>query len=71
MRAGFGTRLRPLTLTYPKPLVPFANKAIILHLVENLVKARLSLVSSSRARSKADALLLVQAGVKHIVLAVN
>ncbi|GEM09943.1 mannose-1-phosphate guanylyltransferase [Rhodotorula toruloides] len=35
----FGTRLRPLTLTYPKPLVPFANKAIILHLVENLVKA--------------------------------
>jgi len=36
---GFGTRLRPLTLTYPKPLVPFANKAIILHLVENLVKA--------------------------------
>ncbi|GAA5822480.1 hypothetical protein JCM3770_000663 [Rhodotorula araucariae] len=33
---GFGTRLRPLTLTYPKPLVPFANKAIILHLVENL-----------------------------------
>ncbi|GAA5839230.1 hypothetical protein JCM11251_006013 [Rhodosporidiobolus azoricus] len=36
---GFGTRLRPLTLTYPKPLVPFANKPIILHLVENLVKA--------------------------------
>ncbi|GAA5933956.1 hypothetical protein JCM1841_002544 [Sporobolomyces salmonicolor] len=36
---GFGTRLRPLTLTLPKPLVPFANKAILLHLVENLVKA--------------------------------
>lgn len=35
---GFGTRLRPLTLTLPKPLVPFANKAILLHLVENLVK---------------------------------
>jgi mannose-1-phosphate guanylyltransferase len=34
---GFGTRLRPLTLTAPKPLVPFCNKAILLHQVEALV----------------------------------
>ena len=33
---GFGTRLRPLTLTKPKPLVEFANKAIVLHQVEAL-----------------------------------
>lgn len=33
---GYGTRLRPLTLTMPKPLVPFCNKPIIIHQVEAL-----------------------------------
>jgi len=36
---GFGTRLRPLTLTVPKPIVEFCNKAMILHQIEALVKA--------------------------------
>ncbi|KAI9193331.1 nucleotide-diphospho-sugar transferase [Polychytrium aggregatum] len=36
---GFGTRLRPLTLTLPKPLVEFANRPIVLHQIEALVKA--------------------------------
>ncbi|NXC05250.1 GMPPB guanyltransferase, partial [Orthonyx spaldingii] len=30
---GFGTRLRPLTLSRPKPLVEFCNKAVLLHQV--------------------------------------
>ncbi|ORC89295.1 mannose-1-phosphate guanyltransferase [Trypanosoma theileri] len=33
---GYGTRLRPLTLTMPKPLVPFCNKPMIVHQVEAL-----------------------------------
>ncbi|KAJ6667802.1 hypothetical protein lerEdw1_016123 [Lerista edwardsae] len=36
---GYGTRLRPLTLSIPKPLVEFCNKPILLHQVEALVKA--------------------------------
>ncbi|RKO95588.1 nucleotide-diphospho-sugar transferase, partial [Caulochytrium protostelioides] len=36
---GFGTRLRPLTLTMPKPLVEFANRPMILHQIEALVRA--------------------------------
>ncbi|KAH0455018.1 hypothetical protein IEQ34_016942 [Dendrobium chrysotoxum] len=33
---GFGTRLRPLTLSVPKPLVCFANKPMIQHQIEAL-----------------------------------
>ncbi|KAI9673194.1 MAG: mannose-1-phosphate guanyltransferase [Caeruleum heppii] len=36
---GFGTRLRPLTLTLPKPLVEFANRPMILHQVASLAAA--------------------------------
>lgn len=36
---GYGTRLRPLTLTTPKPLVEFANRPMILHQIEALAKA--------------------------------
>ncbi|KAK6541256.1 mannose-1-phosphate guanyltransferase [Orbilia ellipsospora] len=36
---GFGTRLRPLTLTLPKPLVEFCNRPMILHQVEALAAA--------------------------------
>ena len=35
---GFGTRLRPLTLSRPKPLVEFGNKSIVLHQIEALAK---------------------------------
>lgn len=36
---GFGTRLRPLTLTMPKPMVEFANKPMLLHQIEALAAA--------------------------------
>jgi mannose-1-phosphate guanylyltransferase len=36
---GFGTRLRPLTFTVPKPLVPFCNKPIVEHQIAAAVRA--------------------------------
>ena len=36
---GFGTRLRPLTFTVPKSLVPFCNKPIVEHQIAAAVKA--------------------------------
>ncbi|KCV71342.1 mannose-1-phosphate guanylyltransferase [Fonticula alba] len=36
---GFGTRLRPLTLTLPKPLVPFSNRPMIEIQIDALAKA--------------------------------
>ncbi|KAJ3175804.1 mannose-1-phosphate guanyltransferase [Irineochytrium annulatum] len=35
---GYGTRLRPLTFSNPKPLVEFANRHMILHQIEALAK---------------------------------
>lgn len=35
---GYGTRLRPLTLSRPKPLVEFCNKPMMMHQIEALVE---------------------------------
>lgn len=35
--AGWGSRLRPHTLTVPKPMIKIAGKSIVEHLVENLL----------------------------------
>jgi mannose-1-phosphate guanylyltransferase / phosphomannomutase len=37
MAGGFGTRLRPLTMNIPKPMVPMANKPMMDHIVDLLL----------------------------------
>ncbi len=36
MAGGFGTRLRPLTNSLPKPMIPMANKPMMAHIVDLL-----------------------------------
>ncbi|MEN6551152.1 MAG: sugar phosphate nucleotidyltransferase [Candidatus Cryosericum sp.] len=38
LAGGFGTRLRPLTVNAPKPMVPFANRPMMQHVVRLLKK---------------------------------
>lgn len=38
MAGGEGSRLRPLTINRPKPMVPLVNKPVILHILELLKK---------------------------------
>jgi MurNAc alpha-1-phosphate uridylyltransferase len=41
LAAGRGERMRPLTDTVPKPLLPVAGKPLLLHLIERLAQAGL------------------------------
>jgi len=36
LAGGFGTRLRPLTINLPKPMVPVANQPMMEHVVRLL-----------------------------------
>src|SRR5215216_3138180 len=38
MAGGFGTRLKPLTINRPKPMVPIGNRPIMEHIVDLLRK---------------------------------
>jgi MurNAc alpha-1-phosphate uridylyltransferase len=39
LAAGYGERMRPLTLTMPKPLVPLAGRALVDHVLDRLAQA--------------------------------
>ncbi len=44
LAGGLGTRLRPITFTVPKPLLPLAGKPILQYLLENMKRAGLAKV---------------------------
>lgn len=59
---GFGTRLRPLTLSCPKPLVPFANIPMMMHQINALhaVGVRHIILAVSYMSEKLEEVLSVE-----------
>ena len=71
---GYGTRLRPLTLSVPKPLVEFANRPMLFHQIDALGmfgSPWSGKLWSSCSWPDANFPLSVAAGVTHIILAVS
>ncbi|MEN6542154.1 nucleotidyltransferase family protein [Parvibaculum sp.] len=69
MAAGKGTRMRPLTDTTPKPLVPFMGEALIDHVLDRLEKAGVEevIVNVHHFADKLEA-HLAKRGFPHIVI---
>lgn len=42
LMGGYGTRLRPLTLSVPKPLIHFCNKSIVEHQISALIQVNVT-----------------------------
>ncbi|MBE0596782.1 MAG: mannose-1-phosphate guanyltransferase [Desulfuromonadales bacterium] len=42
MAGGFGTRIHPLTINLPKPMIPLVNRPIMLHIIDLLKKHGIS-----------------------------
>lgn len=38
LSGGYGTRLKPFTLSLPKPMIPFVNRPILEHIIRRLAK---------------------------------
>ncbi|MFQ6082988.1 MAG: sugar phosphate nucleotidyltransferase [Candidatus Aminicenantia bacterium] len=45
LAAGLGTRLQPLTVLKAKPAIPFHNKPLIVHLIDNLKKEGIQVIA--------------------------
>jgi NDP-sugar pyrophosphorylase family protein len=59
MAAGEGTRLRPLTERWPKPILPIDGKPVVVTLVHELAAAGCSpiVVVTGHLREKVEAIL--------------
>jgi len=64
LAAGHGTRLRPLTLTGNKTMLPVANKPLLFYSIEALVKAGIKEIFIVLGRSKDDVRAAIGDGSK-------
>ncbi len=69
--AGRGTRLRPHTLTVPKPLIPIAGKPIVQRLVEDIAKVYDGEISQIGFIIDRDFGAQIEADLKQIAAAVG
>ena len=53
MAGGYGTRLRPLTTSTPKPMLKIANKPILEHIINRLKnQGFINIIISTHFKSK-------------------
>lgn len=69
LSAGLGTRMRPLSLTTPKPLIPVAGKALMDHLLDDAIAAGIerAIVNVHYLAEQVEAHMATKSGIEIII----
>ena len=69
LSAGLGTRMRPLSLKTPKPLIPVAGKALMDHLLDDAIAAGIerAIVNVHYLAEQVEAHMATKSGIEIVI----